>query len=120
METVHLDVCLADGEAPRLDPILGVVREHFSELRWTNYGPDSCYREIEIVRGDEHVRLRSWHSVFEENPVLVVGSHGVTALNGRSRAEYLAQDDPAYVAKRNAFDEIERLLMELLASDPAP
>lgn len=83
----------------------------FPDGYWVNCGPDSAYREIVISNEQEELRLRSWHPLYEADATLVAASYGLTPLNGVDRKAFLAEDDPAYVAKREAFDHIERQLL---------
>jgi hypothetical protein len=84
----------------------------FPSGSWQNFGPDASYRSIRITCRKKEIRLDSWHPLFETDPQVVVGSHGVTSLGAKTRAEYLRSDDQRYVAKRNAFDGINQRLME--------
>lgn len=83
----------------------------FGFTDWNNFGPDSSYRQIRLTHEGNVLTLRSWHPIYERNEGTVVTSHGVTLLNGRSRADVLKKDDPAYLARRVAFDAlVERCL----------
>jgi hypothetical protein len=71
-----------------------VLEEDSFRLSW--YGPDSSYRVIQLVSGEECVRLRSWHESFEDNPN-VVTVNGVGILpQGQSREELLAGATPEW------------------------
>lgn len=78
---------------------------------WGNFGPDSSYRRIRLEHQGKAFTLESWHPQAERAGTAVAMSYGVTALNGRSKAQALKLDKPEYVAKRSAFDAIvERCL----------
>ena len=73
---------------------------------WNNFGPDASYRQIRLVHEGQTLTLQSWHPIYERNQSAVVTSQGVMALEGRSRAEVLKKDDPAYLSRRVAFDAL--------------
>lgn len=88
----------------------------FSHRDWSSFGPDSRYRRIRLVIKGKMLTLQSWHPIYEKEPRIVVTSHGVSSLNGRTRAEVLIEDDSDYVARRTAFDAIvEQCLARLKA-----
>ena len=70
------------------------------------FGPDARYQEIIFVCGDQKVVERSWHRLAEENLKLVVTSHGISALDGKTREEVLSKDVKWYLDFRKAFDDI--------------
>jgi hypothetical protein len=90
----------------------------FGEASWNNFGPDSSVREIAFVSQGRLARLRSWHPVAEKNASIVAASYGLTALEDQDRESFLKDDDPAYVAKRQAFDEIANRLREHYGRPP--
>jgi hypothetical protein len=72
-----------------------------------HFGPDSSFDVVEIRLPDRHLRLRSWHEGFEQNPKLVVTSHGVSSLEGRDRAAVLAAEPAEYKRFRQLWSEIK-------------
>lgn len=73
---------------------------------WSNFGPDSSYRQIRFIHKGKMITLSSWHPIVEQNSTHVATSYGVTSLDGRSRAKVLKAGDPDYFARRMAFDAI--------------
>ncbi len=101
----------ASGAAPWfLRDLQDFAFDTFPDRTWINYGPDASYRTIRITCDGDEMQLSSWHPIYEQKPSVVAGSHGLTTLNGQTREEFLGSDDQEYVAKRDAFDEIERRL----------
>lgn len=106
-----LDVRLTPQQARQLEDLCATARKHFPSGEWNNFGPDSGYREIVISCPAGAFELRSWHPVIERNPFLVAASYGVSTLGGKTREQLLSEDDPDYIARRNAFDALERELI---------
>ncbi|MEQ1919325.1 MAG: hypothetical protein ABL955_09010 [Elusimicrobiota bacterium] len=75
---------------------------------WRSFGPDSAYRRITLVWQEKKIILESWHPIVERGGKGVAMSYGVTALDGRSLAAALKNDDAQYVKRREAFDAIVR------------
>ena len=69
-------------------------------------GPDSSYHRIDLLSGKKHGSLASWHELFERNPKLVVSSHGVSSLDGRTREQVMREDEQAYRDFRTLWKEI--------------
>lgn len=113
-------VCLLearnDADRERLARIWSVAGPVF-EKDWTNVGPDAPFRRIRIDIPGRQITLVSWHPPIERDPRLVALSHGVVNLEGRDRDALLAEDDPAYLARRRAFDNIVAACKE---AHPAP
>jgi len=101
-----------DDETALLQELNDLAFQHFPNGTWVNFGPDSAYRQIVFFSSGRKIELRSWHPIYEQEPDVVAGSEGVTSLVGETREEFLAQDDPKYVAQRRAFDEIEARLRQ--------
>ena len=78
----------------------------FDHKDWSNFGPDSEYRQIRLVSNGKVLTLQSWHPLYERDGRFVVTSHGVSSLDGRTRAEVLREGDRVYLARRTAFDAI--------------
>ncbi len=78
----------------------------FGHADWVNFGPDAQFHEIVIQHDGERLCLRSWHQIYERPGKVVATSRGLESLNGRTVAEALKNDDPAYVRKRDTFDAI--------------
>lgn len=119
-DAILLDVELTSEQETEMRDLCEVAALHFPDGYWVNYGPDSAYREITICCSGREYVLRSWHPLYESNPNLVVGSYGVTSLNGQTREEVLSHDKPEYIAQRNAFDEIDRELRRRFGDSAAP
>ena len=111
-DEVILEVELEPGGESQIADLCELAAERFADGGWAKYGPDSSFRRITLGCGDRTYVLESWHPLFEENPNLVAGSHGITSLDGMTREAFLAKDDQAYVRQREAFDEIERELRQ--------
>lgn len=103
-------VCSLDGQGAKAEQMLKQLWGDFGPLfgftDWNSFGPDSLYRQIRLEHGGKVLTLKSWHPIYERDKRMVVTSQGVTALDGRSRAEVLKNDDRGYVARRAAFDAI--------------
>jgi hypothetical protein len=78
----------------------------FGRSDWVNFGPDAQFHEIVIQHDGERLCLQSWHQIYERSGKVVATSRGLEPLNGRTVAEALKNDDPAYVRKRDTFDAI--------------
>ena len=75
---------------------------------WQSLGPDSAYRRVSLYWGAKKIVLESWHPIVERGGNGVAMSYGVTALEGRSLAAALKNDDAIYLKRREAFDAIGR------------
>ena len=106
----------ADDDALFLQELYDFAIRYFPDGWWGNSGPDAQYREIVFFSRARRIVLRSWHPIVEQDSRLVAGSQGVTPLGGMTRQQFLARDDPAYVAQRDAFDAIEARLRERYGS----
>jgi metallo-beta-lactamase class B len=115
---VQLRAALRPEDAAFLDELYDFAVARFGEASWNNFGPDSSVREIAFVSKGRLARLRSWHPVAEKNASIVAASYGLTALEDQDRESFLKDDDPAYVAKRQAFDEIANRLREHYGRPP--
>ncbi|MCX6853747.1 MAG: hypothetical protein NTV80_02455 [Verrucomicrobia bacterium] len=82
------------------------AKKAFPTDRRNLFGSDSGYVEITITNGDDAVVMRSWHTLFENNPKVVVTSHGVESLEGRVKDEVLKADEEWYREARRVFDGI--------------
>lgn len=67
----------------------------FPERAWVNHGPDASYRTIRITCDGDEMQLSSRHT-----------------LERQTRDGSPGSDDEEYVAKCNAFDEVERRLTQ--------
>ena len=103
---VQLRFAPRDEDAAFLAELYDFAVSRFGSTQWGNSGPDADYREIVFFSRGRKVHLESWHPIVERWPNSVAASFGVTSLEGQDREAFLAADDPAYVAKRKAFDEI--------------
>ena len=84
------------------------AKEAFPKDRRNFFGPDSGYVEIMVTNGDEVIIVRSWHPLYETNQKVVVTSHGVESLDGRSKEDVLKADKEWYREARRVFDGIVR------------
>jgi len=113
-------VCSLDGQGAKAEQMLKQLWEDFGPLfgfkDWNSFGPDSSFRQIRLEYAGKVLTFRSWHPIYERDKRMVVTSHGVLPLNGRSRAEVLKKDDRGYVARRVAFDAIVDLCLALSPS----
>ena len=105
-----------DDEAVLLQELYDLALEHFPNGSWVNFGPDSAYRKIVFFSRGRKIQLSSWHPIYEQDPNVIASSKGLTSLVGKTREEFLAQDDPEYVAQRRAFDDIEARLRQRYGS----
>lgn len=105
-----------DDETALLQELYDLAVKHFPNGSWGSFGPDSAYREIVFFSRGRKIQLSSWHPIYEQDPNLVASSEGLTSLAGKTREEFLAQDDPEYVAQRRAFDDIEARLRQRFGS----
>lgn len=103
-------VVVIDSKVQKTQDFLSKLWKHnrplFKNDKMNMFGPDSEYEEISFVCGKEKIIASSWHRLYENNPKLVVTSHGVQPLNGKTREEILATDEKWYLNFRNAFDNI--------------
>lgn len=83
-------------------------------------GPDASYHRIELLSGKKHVALASWHELFERNPKLVVSSHGVSSLDGRTREQVMREDVPSYRDFRTLWKEIRDFTTGLIPKKGEP
>lgn len=87
-------------------------------IRKNNFGPDSSYTTLYVSKGKKKFVTRSWHELFEKHPTLVVGSHGVTALqDGMTREEYLKKDTKDYQKYRAIWNDIREKIAKILPKD---
>lgn len=78
----------------------------FPESQRINYGPDSGFTKIELVRGPDRIVVGSWHTAEQTSPQLFASHSGLGTLGGRTRAEALAAEPEAYRRFRSSFDAI--------------
>ena len=93
-------------------------KERFTEDLWKryheafppdqriNYGPDSGFTQIDLRSKAGKLVIGSWHTVEVVNPKIAATAHGLTALEGRKRANVLAEQPAKYRRFREAFDAI--------------
>ncbi len=108
-----------DDETALLQELNDLAFQHFPNGTWVNFGPDSAYRQIVFFSRGRKIELMSWHPLYEQAPDVVAGSGGLIPLEGETREAFLAHDDPAYVAQRRVFDEIEARLRQRYGSEPS-
>ncbi len=71
-----------------------------------NFGPDSSFLGILIVKGRKVFLSRSWHELYETNPDVVCMSYGLTPLNGARREDILKKDDKDYLKFRALWADL--------------
>ncbi len=76
------------------------------DLAHVRFGPDSAFTTILVRAGERRLKLQSWHELFEENDKLVATSRGITALDGRKRADVLREDAADYRRFRAEWDAL--------------
>ena len=83
-----------------------------------NWGPDSGWIKITILGdGGKLLNMGSWHELFEANPNLVADATGIGSLDGRDRAQVLAQQPEDYRRFRAIWSELRNRLQELIPAD---
>lgn len=96
-----------------LNKLRDAAVEVFPTGEWVNFGPNSSFRSIRLRCRNGVIDLASWHPLAEERPGVVAASYGLTSLNGRSRNEFLSDDEPSYIRRRKAFDALQEQLLSL-------
>jgi len=112
-ETLLVSITAEQVVQTLLNEFRVLALKSFPTGSWNNYGPDAAYRMITIRCKRGEIVLCSWHSIAELHPNVVALSKGLVSLDGRSRDDLLAADDQEYVAKRTAFDIVEKRLFAL-------
>jgi hypothetical protein len=90
------------------------------EFRHSWFGPDSSYHSIWLSTGAKHIRVETWHELFEANPKLVVINGGVTSLEGRKREDAIASDTKEFQAFRKLWTDLRTSTASLLPKEGAP
>ncbi len=85
-----------------------------------NTGPDSSFDVIEVRLADRELVMDSWHEGFENNPKLVVSSHGVESLDGRNREAVFAAEPPEYQRFRRVWSDIRSTVESWKPSEGDP
>ena len=88
---------------------------HIDDVTGIHFGPDSAYHAVYFAVPGRTVYAESWHELFERNEKVVVTSHGVSGLGGRTRAEVHAADVPEYQSFRLGWGDIRSLAASLVA-----
>ncbi|HXF10393.1 MAG TPA: hypothetical protein VN625_06375 [Desulfuromonadaceae bacterium] len=89
-------------------------------LKQPHLGPDSSYTVIAIDDGRRHLKMQSWHELFEENTNLVATANGIIPLNGRNRDDILRQQPPDYKNFRQTWSEIRHSIRTLIPEKGEP
>ncbi|MHB8903149.1 MAG: hypothetical protein ACYC6Y_30680 [Thermoguttaceae bacterium] len=84
------------------------------------FGPDAGFTTLAICDGSHRLRMSSWHEQFERNGNLVALASGVTALNGRSRDQLLAQEPEEYRHFRQAWNTVRSALTSMVPNERRP
>ena len=97
-----------DSPADRalIDLLWGQHHASFPEDQRINYGPDSGFTQIKLVRGPDRIVVGSWHTAEQTSPQLFASHNGLGTLGSRTRAEALAAEPEAYRRFRSSFDAI--------------
>ena len=83
-----------------------------------HWGPDSSWMKITILTDSgKTLSMGSWHELFEDNPNLVADATGITALDGRDRAQVLAEQPEDYRRFRAIWSELRNRLQELIPAE---
>ena len=105
-------VCVVDARSETERRFIGRLWTRYApafDLKdWQSLGPDSAYRRVSLYWGAKKIVLESWHPIVERGGKGVAMSYGVTALDGRSLADALKNDDAQYLKRRKTFDAIVR------------
>lgn len=98
------------GDSPADRELIDLLWEQhhasFPENQRINYGPDSGFTQIELVRGPDRIVVGSWHTAEQTSPQLFASHNGLGTLGSRTRAEALAAEPEAYRRFRSSFDAI--------------
>jgi hypothetical protein len=78
------------------------------------FGPDSRFTTIQLDDGRRRLRMQSWHELYEQHGKVVAGSHGLTALNGRSLEEVVKTEPEPYQKYRRTWSELRSRLAGLI------
>jgi hypothetical protein len=104
--------------------IAGALAVLSAEGRWTkDYRTGPCARWTRIlVRGDDGpiIDVGSWHEVVEQDPRLFAGAGSMQSLEGRPRAEVLAEQPAEYLAFRARWDRVKRALLAVTPPSGEP
>ena len=119
--SAELDTCSSD--APTLGPVL-VRLQRSLFARWDGpaleYHPEGAsHVELICTVGGSERRLASWHESFESNGELAVNQNGVFKLDGRSRADALAEASSDYRRFRTLWGDVRLLMRALKTGGPA-
>lgn len=82
-----------------------------------NFGPDSFFTAVYLFHKGLAFFSRSWHEMAEQNSKVVAASGGMlslTALDGKSREEFLKDDKEDYLKYRQMWERIRRAITSLL------
>lgn len=83
------------------------------------FGPDSQFTTILIHDGEQKLKMRSWHELFESNGKTIAANHGVTSLSGRSLISALGDEPSRYLGYRIAWLEIRLAAANLIPASGA-
>ena len=89
-------------------------------VAYVNYGPDSRFDVVELRLPDRTLKLESWHEGFEQNPNLVATSHGVMALEGRTREAVLSAEPAEYLRFRRIWSDIRSTVRAWTPAEAQP
>jgi hypothetical protein len=90
------------------------------KFRHSWFGPDSTYHSIWLNTGAKHIRVETWHELFEANPNLVVINGGVSSLEGRKREEVIASDTQEFQAFRKLWTDLRTSTTNLIPKEGNP
>ena len=84
------------------------------------FGPDSSYSVIEIRFGGRRLKMESWHELYEQNPLTVALSTGLTDIEGTTRENRLAAEPASYKRFRATWALIRKTTTAWIPKDAQP
>ncbi|HEX5011780.1 MAG TPA: hypothetical protein VFY71_15415 [Planctomycetota bacterium] len=118
------DLLEAHIEPQKVSALLGRLRnEHAFEagsFRRFWVGVDSDYVVIQLVSGNECVRLQSWHESFEGIPNLATVNGTGFVLQGESREEVMARATPEWLQSLQVWRDVRSTVAGWIPADGEP
>jgi hypothetical protein len=90
------------------------------KFRHSWLGLDSTYHSIWLSSGAKHIRVETWHELWEANPDLVVIHGNVTTLEGRKRDDVIASDTKEFQAFRKLWTDLRTSTSSLIPKKGTP
>ena len=85
-------------------------------LNQAHFGPDSKFLTVFIKSGTQHVKMQSWHELYESEKAVVTNA-GVAGLNVRRRLDVLSKEPADYLFFRFIWSDTRCKLLELMPSE---